>query len=63
MLSGESVSIIVTDVVDAARADPIYLAEKRESSFMKVLCIYLPTAAASTTVFSLDRPFAVTAVP
>eukprot|EP00750_Incisomonas_marina_P031798 INCI8308.3.p1 GENE.INCI8308.3~~INCI8308.3.p1 ORF type:complete len:639 (+),score=110.00 INCI8308.3:238-2154(+) len=35
ILSGESVSIIVTDVVDVARADPVYLSEKRESSFMK----------------------------
>jgi hypothetical protein len=35
LLSGESLSIIVTDAIDAARADPVYVMQKRESALIK----------------------------
>mgnify|MGYP000014382487 FL=1 len=35
-LSGESLSIIVTDAVDSARADAVYMMQKRDTALMKV---------------------------
>ncbi len=36
MLSGETLSIIVTDVVDPARADAAYVMEKKGTAMMRV---------------------------